>query len=143
MLLPSGSDMVHGHRLHRTRNSTLLTRTCFTDADRGTGLPPCCSGLQVQGTANSPSSAANCIQVTAFHCTLFSRPMQGYSFQAANCPIGGAPNTRLLVIRQLFYVWQVFAFSLFRSQNSCLRVEASMTCHVFPQQQLRFLLLPF
>ncbi len=34
-----------------------------TDACRGTGFPPCYSGLQVQGTAISPLSAANWITV--------------------------------------------------------------------------------
>ena len=39
-----------------------------TDACRGTGFPPCCSGLQVQGTAISPLSAANWITNAIVPC---------------------------------------------------------------------------
>ena len=57
MLLGSPPDMVHGILLRKTISSTPLTlfkanRTC-----PGVGIHPCYSGLQVQGTANSPTSA--------------------------------------------------------------------------------------
>ena len=58
MLLPSGPDMVHSGWLHGTRVSILLNRGCPTKAYLKTGIRPCCSGLQVQGTADSPLSAA-------------------------------------------------------------------------------------
>ena len=57
MLLPSRPDMVHRRRLHGTRQSTPLTDTCLTGTRLKTGIQPCCSGLQVQGTAISPSGA--------------------------------------------------------------------------------------
>ena len=57
MLLPSRPDMVHRRRLHGTRQSTPLTGTCLTGTRLKTGIQPCCSGLQVQGTAISPSGA--------------------------------------------------------------------------------------
>lgn len=57
MLLPSRPDMVHRRRLHGTRQSTPLTGTCLTGTRLKTGVQPCCSGLQVQGTAISPSGA--------------------------------------------------------------------------------------
>ncbi len=49
--------MVHRRRLHGTRQSTPLTDTCLTGTRLKTGIQPCCSGLQVQGTAISPSGA--------------------------------------------------------------------------------------
>ena len=49
--------MVHRRRLHGTRQSTPLTGTCLTGTRLKTGIQPCCSGLQVQGTAISPSGA--------------------------------------------------------------------------------------
>ena len=49
--------MVHRRRLHGTRQSTPLTGTCLTGTRLKTGVQPCCSGLQVQGTAISPSGA--------------------------------------------------------------------------------------
>ena len=57
MLLPSRPDMVHRRRLHGTRQSTPLTGTCLTGTRLKTGVQPCCSGLQAQGTAISPSGA--------------------------------------------------------------------------------------
>ncbi len=66
MLLPSGSDMVHRRRLHGTRPSTPKDGASPTYVYLGAGIQPCCSGLQVQGAANSPPSAANFLTVLYF-----------------------------------------------------------------------------
>ena len=58
MLLGSPPDMVHGFPLRGTGLSSPLTRGRRHSAGPGAGIHPCCSGLQVQGTANSPTSAA-------------------------------------------------------------------------------------
>ena len=57
MLLGSPPDMVHGFPLRGTGLSSPLTRGRRHSAGPGAGIHPCCSGLQVQGTANSPTSA--------------------------------------------------------------------------------------
>lgn len=71
MLLPSGPDMVHGTRLHRAQPSALDNRTCPTLRCLAAGITPCCSGLQVQGTANSPLGAHK-------YCIRLSAAMQAY-----------------------------------------------------------------
>ena len=58
MLLGSPPDMVHGAPLRETGPSTLLTAVRRHIASPGAGIHPCCSVLQVQGTAGSPTSAA-------------------------------------------------------------------------------------
>ena len=58
MLLGSPPDMVHGFVLRGTGSSSPLTRVRQHIARPGAGIHPCCSGLQVQGTAISPISAA-------------------------------------------------------------------------------------
>ena len=58
MLLGSPPDMVHGFPLRGTDLSSLLAWGRRHSAVPGAGVHPCCSGLQVQGTANSPTSAA-------------------------------------------------------------------------------------
>jgi len=58
MLLGSPPDMVHGFPLRGTDLSSLLAWGRRHNAVPGAGVHPCCSGLQVQGTANSPTSAA-------------------------------------------------------------------------------------
>ena len=58
MLLGSPPDMVHGFPLRETGSSTLLTGVRRHSTYPESGIHPCCSGLQVQGTANSPISAA-------------------------------------------------------------------------------------
>ena len=58
VLLGSPPDTVHGATLRGTDPSSLLTGVRRHNADPGAGIHPCCSGLQVQGTANSPTSAA-------------------------------------------------------------------------------------
>ena len=50
--------MVHGSALRKTGSSTLLTGVRRHIAHPRSGIRPCCSGLQVQGTAGSPTSAA-------------------------------------------------------------------------------------
>ena len=57
MLLGLPPDMVHGTTLRKTGSSTLLTEGRQHAGGPGAGIHPCCSGLQVQGTANSPTSA--------------------------------------------------------------------------------------
>ena len=57
MLLGSPPDMVHGSTLRRTDSSLPLIWVRQHSARPGAGIHPCCSGLQVQGTANSPTSA--------------------------------------------------------------------------------------
>ena len=57
MLLGSPPDMVHGISLRKTGSSALLTQARRHWASPGVGIHPCCSGLQVQGTASSPTSA--------------------------------------------------------------------------------------
>ena len=58
VLLGSPPDTVHGATLRGTDPSSLLSRVRQHSAVPGAGIHPCCSGLQVQGTANSPTSAA-------------------------------------------------------------------------------------
>ena len=58
MLLGSPPDMVHGAPLRGTGPSTPLTAVRRHIGYPGAGIHPCCSGLQVQGTASSPTSAA-------------------------------------------------------------------------------------
>ena len=58
VLLGSPPDTVHGAALRGTDPSSLLTWGRQHNAVPGAGIHPCCSGLQVQGTANSPTSAA-------------------------------------------------------------------------------------
>ena len=58
MLLGLPPDMVHGTALRKTGSSILLTRGRRHVAGPGAGIHPCYSGLQVQGTAGSPTSAA-------------------------------------------------------------------------------------
>ena len=58
MLLGSPPDMVHGSTLRGTNSSSPLIRVRQHSARPGAGIRPCYSGLQVQGTADSPTSAA-------------------------------------------------------------------------------------
>ena len=58
MLLGSPPDMVHGFLLRETGSSSLLIEVRRHSANPQWGIHPCCSGLQVQGTASSPISAA-------------------------------------------------------------------------------------
>ena len=58
MLLGSPPDTVHGTPLRRTDPSSLLTQGGRHRESPGAGIHPCCSGLQAEGTANSPTSAA-------------------------------------------------------------------------------------
>ena len=58
MLLGSPPDMVHMLPLRETGSSTPLAAVRRHIALPGVGIRPCCSGLQVQGTAGSPASAA-------------------------------------------------------------------------------------
>ena len=58
VLLGSPPDTVHGIPLRGTGLSSLLRTVRRYSTDPGAGIHPCCSGLQVQGTANSPTSAA-------------------------------------------------------------------------------------
>ena len=57
MLLGSPPDMVHGFPLRKTILSTPLARARQYKTRPGVGIHPCYSGLQVQGTANAPTSA--------------------------------------------------------------------------------------
>ena len=58
MLLGSPPDTVHRSELRRTDLSSLLIWGRQHSPPPGAGIHPRCSGLQVQGTANSPTSAA-------------------------------------------------------------------------------------
>ena len=58
MLLGSPPDTVHGATLRGTGLSSLLIQGRRYILRPGAGIHPCCSGLQVQGTAVSPTSAA-------------------------------------------------------------------------------------
>ena len=58
MLLGSPPDMVHNSRLRKTRSSTQQARLSRFELILKKGIPPCCSGFQVQGSANSPASMA-------------------------------------------------------------------------------------
>ena len=57
MLLGSPPDMVHGISLRQTNLSTLHMRVNTTQTSPGVGIHPCCSGMQAEGPANSPTSA--------------------------------------------------------------------------------------
>ena len=58
VLLGSPPDTVHGATLRRTNPSSLLIWGSQYILSPGAGIHPCYSGLQIQGTANSPTSAA-------------------------------------------------------------------------------------
>ena len=58
VLLGSPPDTVHGTPLRRAGPSSLLIRVRRHNGIPGAGIHPCCSGLQVEGTAISPTSAA-------------------------------------------------------------------------------------
>jgi len=59
MLLGSPPDMVHGLSLRETHPSTRIIRSAdHTESALVEGIHPCYSGLQVQGTANSPAGMA-------------------------------------------------------------------------------------
>ena len=58
VLLGSPPDTVHGAALRGTDPSSLLIWGRRHILAPGAGVHPCCSGLQVQGTAISPVSAA-------------------------------------------------------------------------------------
>ena len=59
MLLGSPPDMVHRLRSRETHPSTYKTRRAdHTETALIFGFHPCCSGLQVQGTAISPAGMA-------------------------------------------------------------------------------------
>ena len=58
MLLGSPPDMVHNSRLRKTRSSTQQARLSRFELILKKGIHPCCSGFQVQGSANSPASMA-------------------------------------------------------------------------------------
>jgi len=58
MLLGSPPDMVHSFTLRKTGSSTPSACGRRYITKPGVGIHPCCSGLQVQGTAISPTSAA-------------------------------------------------------------------------------------
>ena len=67
-LLPSGPDGVRGFPPRRAR---LSTSNCghWPVAGPLRGIQPCCSGLQVQGTASSPPSTTNFIIASQLlHC---------------------------------------------------------------------------
>ena len=58
MLLGSPPDMVHNSRLRKTRSSTQQARLSRFELILKKGIHPCCSGFQVQGSANSPACMA-------------------------------------------------------------------------------------
>ena len=58
VLLGSPPDTVHGWTLRRPDPSSLLIQVRRHSVTPGAGIHPCCSGLQVQGTAISPVSVA-------------------------------------------------------------------------------------
>ena len=79
MLLPPGPDMVHNTLLHRTQSSTPPNRhLTFRKTNLGKGIQLCYSGLQIQGTANSPLGTANCILIKSaeYYITLILRAAQ-------------------------------------------------------------------
>jgi hypothetical protein len=69
MLLGSPPDMVHGSTLRKTGSSTLLTGVRRHIAHPRSGIRPCYSGLQVKGTAGSPTSAALSKATLVFYYT--------------------------------------------------------------------------
>ena len=69
MLLGSPPDMVHGFTLRKTGSSTLLTGVRRHIAHPRSGIRPCYSGLQVKGTAGSPTSAALSKATLVFYYT--------------------------------------------------------------------------
>ncbi len=82
MLLGSPPDTVHGATLRGTGLSSLLIQVRRHIARPGTGIHPCFSGLQVQGTAISPTSAALlCAEVqNKLDCILLYFPQNGNLF---------------------------------------------------------------
>ena len=82
VLLGSPPDTVHGAALRGTGLSSLLIQVRRHIARPGTGIHPCFSGLQVQGTAISPTSAALlCAEVqNKLDCILLYFPQNGNLF---------------------------------------------------------------
>ena len=64
VLLYSYPDTVRGVALHKTLKSTRLTTCSQPYVESGKTIRPCYSGLQVQGTANSPLSAVSILYGT-------------------------------------------------------------------------------
>ena len=64
VLLHSCPDTVHRFLLRKTQTSTPLIEGSSTERNPSVWHHPCCSGLQVQGTAISP--AARCLQYSGF-----------------------------------------------------------------------------
>ena len=58
MLLDPSPDMVHGSALRKTRSSTQEKELIRRRSALRRGIHPCCSGLQVQGSAISPAGMA-------------------------------------------------------------------------------------
>lgn len=58
VLLRSSPDTVHSKALHKTLRSSPLTYNLPSTPCAENGFQPCCSGLQVKGTAGSPPSTA-------------------------------------------------------------------------------------
>ena len=90
MLLGSPPDMVHGFPLRGTDLSSPLTGGRRHSAAPGAGIHPCCSGLQVQGTAISPTSAALLFPEvkSKLRCILLYFPQNGNLFFQI-CPFSG------------------------------------------------------
>ena len=101
MLLGSPPDTVHGTTLRGTNLSSLLIWGRRHILPPGAGIHPCCSGLQVQGTANSPTSAA------LFHAETSEKPWIIVSHL-------------LQIINQIFWdirIRQKFAFFILYNPN--------------------------
>ena len=82
VLLHSCPDTVHRFLLRKTQTSTPLFRGSPTVKTPSVGQHPCYSGLQVQGTAISPTSAALlCAEVqNKLDCILLYFPQNGNLF---------------------------------------------------------------
>ena len=90
MLLGSPPDTVHGATLRGTGLSSLLIQVRRHITRPGAGIHPCCSGLQVQGTAISPTSAALLFPEvkSKLRCILLYFPQNGNLFFQI-CPFSG------------------------------------------------------
>ena len=98
VLLGSPPDTVHGATLRRTGLSSLLIQVRRHITRPGVGIHSRCSGLRIQGTANSPTSAA-LLRSEAEHgeiyFTIFFPISQLYFFRSWNF-FGFHGNTELL-----------------------------------------------
>jgi len=111
MLLGSPPDMVHSRSLRETRPSTYIKiGTDRTNPALGKGNHPCFSGLQVQGTADSPAG------MVFFHFLLFVERKIDIAFFAMKAVYHNS-KTFAIHIKRIFK--KLFSMQKKRRKTAC------------------------